>query len=77
MQEKLKEYENEVESIKTELKTLFQDNEAITYNGTTLSTYKTSNVTRIDSKRLKADFPAIAEKCSVTSTERKLLIKKI
>ena len=77
LQEKAKEYEEKIDAIKTDLKVLFADNEAILYNGITLATYKSSSVTRIDSKKLKKDFPAIAEKCSSTAIERKLLIKKI
>lgn len=77
IKEKIKELETEKDAIEIELKTKFQDNEAILYNGTTLATYKSSTVTRIDTKKLKKDFPAIAEKCSSTGIERKLLIKKI
>lgn len=77
LKEKIKDYEEQKEEIEIELKKIFGDSEAILYNGITLATYKSSSVTRIDSKKLKKDFPAIAEKCSSTAIERKLLIKKI
>jgi putative phage-type endonuclease len=77
LKEKIKELENEKDQIEVDLKTLFADNEAIIYNGNTLATYKTSQVSRIDTKLLRADYPEIAEKCNKISTERRLLIKKI
>ncbi|WP_144511546.1 YqaJ viral recombinase family protein [Bacillus sp. FJAT-22090] len=64
---KKKEYENQ-------LKALMGANEKA-FAGTRKITWKSSNVTRIDSKRLKAEQPELYKQYSNTTSERKFLIK--
>lgn len=64
---KKKEYENQI-------KALMGANERA-YAGTRKITWKSSSVTRIDSKRLKAEQPDLYKQYSNTTSERKFLIK--
>lgn len=64
---KKKEYENQI-------KALMGVNEKA-YAGTRKITWKSNSVTRIDSKRLKAEQPELYKKYSNTTSERKFLIK--
>ena len=64
---KKKEYENK-------LKAFMGTNEKA-FAGTRKITWKSSSVTRIDSKRLKAEQPELYKQYSNTTSERKFLIK--
>lgn len=64
---KKKEYENKI-------KALMGVNEKA-YAGIRKITWKSNNVTRIDSKRLKAEKPELYKEYSNTTSERKFLIK--
>lgn len=61
--------------LKTEVKTAFQDAEAITHGGQVLATWKSSSSTRLDSKLVKQKHPAVYEECSNISESRTLLLK--
>ncbi len=67
LESKKKEYENQI-------KALMGVNEKA-FAGTRKITWKSNSVTRIDSKRLKAEQPELYKKYSNTTSERKFLIK--
>lgn len=66
--EQVKRYENE-------LKSIMGENELATHNGETLLSWKSSESTRIDSKRLKKDQPDLYEKYANTTSSRRFLVK--
>ncbi|CAH1215938.1 lambda-exonuclease family protein [Paenibacillus sp. JJ-223] len=66
--EEVKRYENE-------LKAIMGENELAIHNGETLLSWKSSETTRIDSKRLKKEQPDLYEKYSNTTSARRFLVK--
>ncbi|PAD31456.1 YqaJ viral recombinase family nuclease [Paenibacillus sp. 7523-1] len=66
--EQVKRYENE-------LKSIMGENELAIHNGETLLTWKSSESTRIDTKRLKKDQPDLYEKYANTTSSRRFLVK--
>lgn len=66
--EQVKRYENE-------LKSIMGENELAIHNGETLLSWKSSESTRIDSKRLKRDQPDLYEKYANTTSSRRFLVK--
>ncbi|MCM3206421.1 YqaJ viral recombinase family protein [Paenibacillus illinoisensis] len=66
--EQAKRYENE-------LKSIMGENELAIHNGETLLSWKSSESTRIDSKRLKKDQPDLYEKYANTTSSRRFLVK--
>lgn len=66
--EQVKRYENE-------LKSIMGENELAIHNGDTLLSWKSNDISRIDSKRLKKEQPDLYEKYSNTSSSRRFLVK--
>lgn len=64
---KKKEYENQIKA--------FMGTNEKAYSGNRKITWKSNSVTRIDSKRLKAEQPDLYKQYSNTTSERKFLIK--
>lgn len=67
LQTKEKEYKNKIKD--------FMGTNEKAFAGTRKITWKSNSVTRIDTKRLKAEQPELYKKYSNTSSERKFLIK--
>ena len=57
------------------IKTVMKDNEAITYEGDTLVTWKTTITNRLDSKALKKDYPDLYSKYAKEYVSRRFLLK--
>lgn len=66
--EEVKRYENE-------LKAIMGENELAIHNGETLLSWKSSETTRIDSKRFKKEQPDLYVKYSNTTSARRFLVK--
>lgn len=66
--EQVKQYENE-------LKSIMGDNELAIHNGETLLSWKSNDTSRIDSKRLKKEQPALYEQYLNTTSSRRFLVK--
>ena len=61
----IKEVQAEADELEDKLKLLFEDDEALTFNGDILATYRsTAGRTTIDSKKLKEKFPQAYAVCS-------------
>jgi putative phage-type endonuclease len=61
----IKEVQAEADELEDKLKLLFEDDEALTFNGDILATYRsTAGRTTIDSKKLKEKFPQAYAECS-------------
>ena len=66
----------EIESIKDELKAHMDATETDTLTGTDYKiTYKPVTSTRIDSTKLKKDFPDIYTEYGITTTSRRFMVK--
>lgn len=66
--EQVKQYENK-------LKSIMGDKEQAIHNGETLLTWKSTETSRIDSKRLKKEEPLIYEKYLNTTSARRFLVR--
>ena len=73
----IKEAQAEADELEDKLKLLFEDDEALTFNGDILATYRsTAGRTAIDSKKLKEKYPqAYAECCKVGAVGRTFRLK--
>jgi predicted phage-related endonuclease len=73
----IKEVQAEADELEDKLKLLFEDDEALTFNGDILATYRsTAGRTTIDSKKLKEKYPqAYAECCKVGAGGRTFRLK--
>ena len=61
----IKEVQAEADELEDKLKLLFEDDEALTFNGDILATYRsTAGRTTIDSKKLKEKYPQAYAECS-------------
>ncbi|ODA07616.1 MULTISPECIES: YqaJ viral recombinase family protein [Paenibacillus] len=67
--------EEQVKRLENELKAAIGENEVATYNGEPLVTWKSSQTTRLDTKRLKQEHPHIFEKYANTTSSRRFLVK--
>ncbi|MGM1022984.1 MAG: YqaJ viral recombinase family protein [Bacillota bacterium] len=65
----------QVKRLENELKAAIGENEVATYNGEPLVTWKSSQTTRLDTKRLKQEQPHIFEKYANTTSSRRFLVK--
>ncbi|WP_025682514.1 YqaJ viral recombinase family protein [Paenibacillus maysiensis] len=65
----------QVKRLENELKSAIGENEVATYNGEPLVTWKSSQTTRLDTKRLKQEQPHIFEKYANTTSSRRFLVK--
>jgi putative phage-type endonuclease len=57
------------------VKSVMQDAERLHQSGTVLATWKTSSSSRVDLKRLRAEYPEAAAACAVETTSRRFLLK--
>lgn len=73
--EKLAKLKDEIDELEDQIKVLFEDKEAMQYDGAILATFKTVVSNRIDAKALKSEAPEIYAKYIKESTTRKLLLK--
>lgn len=66
--EQVKRYENE-------LKAIMGENELAIHNGETVLSWKSNDISRIDSKRLKKEQPELYQKYVNTTSSRRFLVK--
>lgn len=53
------------------------NSDVIIIDGRAAVTWKTVTATRVDTKKLRAEFPSIAEICHTTTTSRRFLITPV
>jgi putative phage-type endonuclease len=71
----LKELEQRKDDLETVVKTVMQDAERLHQSGTVLATWKSSSTSRVDLKRLRAEYPEAAAACAVETVVRRFLLK--
>jgi putative phage-type endonuclease len=71
----LKELEQRKDDLETVVKTVMQDAERLHQSGQVLATWKTSSSSRVDLRRLRAEYPEAAAACAVETTSRRFLLK--
>ncbi|NOJ73162.1 YqaJ viral recombinase family protein [Paenibacillus alvei] len=64
-----------VKTLENQLKSIIQDNEVALFKGEPVLTWKSSERTRLDTKRLKHHLPDIYEEYTVTTSSRRFLVK--
>lgn len=65
----------QVKQFENELKAIMGENELAIHNGEPLLTWKSNNTSRIDSKRLKKEQPALYEQYLNTTSSRRFLVR--
>lgn len=73
----LKAAERRQEEIKNWLKVQLGDAGAGCLNGQKIISYPEVQTKRVSARRLREEFPEVAEKCSETSTHRRLTVRSI
>ena len=71
----LKALEERKDDLETVIKATMASAERLHQSGTVLATWKTQSTSRVDTKRLRAEFPEAAAACTVESTVRRFLLK--
>jgi putative phage-type endonuclease len=71
----IKEREGECEELESVIKPFFADNDALTYNGETIATFKTQSSNRFDQKAFEASNPALYAQFKKSTTSRVLRLK--
>ena len=76
VKKQIKELEATKDALDFPIREFFRDAATLVgLNGETLATFKGNDVNRIDTKKFRADHPALADHYTKTSHERKLLLK--
>lgn len=76
VKKQIKELEATKDALDFPIREFFRDAATLVgSNGETLATFKGNDVNRIDTKKFRADHPALADHYTKTSHERKLLLK--
>lgn len=70
-----KQAEEQVKLLENQLKATMGENEVAVFRGEPLLTWKTTQSTRLDSKRLKSEQPEIYEQYANTTSSRRFLVK--
>ena len=71
----MKAMEDRKDQLETVIKSTMGEAERLHQSGTVLATWKTQSTSRVDTKRLRAEFPEAARVCTVESTVRRFLLK--
>lgn len=70
-----KDLDAQIEDIEGKLKAAIGKASNLVVDHKVIATWKASNTSRIDSKRLREEYPNIAETCTVTTSSRRFLLK--
>jgi predicted phage-related endonuclease len=70
LSKQIKALEEQKDELADEVKLVIADNESLLYDGSIVATWKSQHRSTIDSKKLKANYPEIAEECEKKSVVR-------